>query len=531
MLKKRVGIIIFLFAMFFLLLIVRVISVTLLPDSRLKKNIHTIVRRGRILDRNGTKLAVASSAYSFYARTDLLNKEIKDFLYTTLIKTGSFSETELQRLYTLKKFIWIKRKISPNNKLIIAKLIKELKVNKYIENDELGLIEEEGRFYPVDTTASVIGVVGTDNQGLVGLEYSFDTSLSKGYTVYSTVDAQISTIAYEELKRAMSKHKAEAGSIVIVDTKTREILAMVSYPIYNPNNIKSLTTNNIKSKATGYNYEPGSVMKQFSAAYALEKGIASPHYPRYYCPATMKIGEHTFTTSANYGYVDLTQIIQKSMNIGMVQVAKSFNRKNFRKFLVSLGFGQKPSLPLTDMEAGILRGTDNWSHLSKYMIAFGQEIGVTTLQLATAASVVAGEGIYKTPIVVNKVVDKNNKTVYSPKIETHRVFSATNSHLLLNMMRKVVSENGTAIKAKVEGVAIAGKTGTGQVAKSGGGGYSAHLYNAMFIGYAPADNPSVVIIVAINNPHSPEHTGGEVAAPIFANIVRRMIISTPYFSE
>jgi cell division protein FtsI/penicillin-binding protein 2 len=529
MIKSRVGITIFFFILFFAILVIRIVGITLFPDARLVRTNIAPAKRGIIYDRNGRELAVSSSAFSFYARTISLNEDVKDFLYATLKQTGAFSENELKLLYSNRRFVWIKRKLSPNVREELASLINMLEENKYIQKDELGLIEEEGRFYPSEASADIVGLVGIDNQGLAGIEYSFNNYLNTGYNVHTTIDSQLCSIAYEELKRAMLKHRAEYGSVAIIEVATRDIMALASYPIFNPNDLSSLTRDNLKSKSRGLIYEPGSVMKQFSAGFALDKGIASPHHPRFYSPASMQIGEHTFTSARSYGYVDLTEIIQRSLNIGMIQVASRFSNTEFYEFLRKFGFGKRPQLPVTDIEAGILRPPSRWSRLSKYVIAFGQEIGVTTLQLAVASGVVAGGGLYKSPRIVNSVVNQSGENLYSIETEEYEVMSYSNSVKLLNIMRNVVSEDGTAIRARVEGIPIAGKTGTGQIARSDGSGYYEYLFNAVFTGYVPAENPKFVIVVAINRPHTPEHTGGDVAAPVFANIVRRMIISTSYF--
>jgi cell division protein FtsI/penicillin-binding protein 2 len=374
-------------------------------------------------------------------------------------------------------------------------------------------------------------LVGIDNTGLSGLELSMNDYLSKGYAVYTTLDADLSTIVYEELKKGIIENKAEYGSAVIIDNATMEILSIVNYPSYDPNDLKTVTTYNLQSRANSSIFEPGSVMKQFSAAFALENKYATPTYPVYDCPGFATIGDYTVHCEIPHGKVDLSDIIQKSCNVGMVQIADKFHKRDFYNFLKNFGFGESLPLPLFENSSGILRPPDKWSILSKYMIAIGQEIGVNTLQLSIASSVIANDGVYNTPVLIRSVTDDRGNNIYKPEIKRYRVISGDTSGKLLKMMENVVSENGTAIKAKIEGITIAGKTGTGQIAKEKGAGYYQDLFNAVFIGYVPSSKPKYTVVVVICRPHGDNHYGGLVAAPVFASIIRRMITSTSFFTN
>jgi cell division protein FtsI/penicillin-binding protein 2 len=419
----------------------------------------------------------------------------------------------------------------PSESSSIRDMVSVLKKSNIIVQDELGIINEEGRFYSSAAVAHIIGVVGIDNTGLSGLELSMNSYLSKGYTVCTTLDSELSSIVFDELKNGIIDNKAEYGSVVIVDNSTMEILSIVSFPSYDPNNLKSTTPLNLQSRANSSIFEPGSVMKQFSAAFAIENKYATPTYPVYDCPGFATIDDQTFSCERAHGKVDLTAIIQKSCNVGMVQLADSFGKHDFYNFLKKFGFGESIHLPLSENSSGILRSPGKWSILSKYMISIGQEIGVTALQLSVASSVIANEGIYKTPVLIRSIIDEKGSNIYNPDMRSYRVISSETSSELLSMMEKVVSENGTAIKAKIEGVTIAGKTGTGQIAKEKGAGYYTDLFNAVFIGYVPSIRPKYTVVVVISKPHGDYHSGGLVAAPVFANIIRRMITSTSFFTN
>lgn len=528
--KNRVGIIIFIFILAFVVLLIRVVAISLFPNPLLTRSAQTAVQRGAILDRNGREIAVTSDVYSFFARTSKLTPEVKDFLVKTFKPYGIFSDQELARLKTSSAFVWIKRRMTSNQQVLVQTVIDELKKAGYIHSDELGILGEDGRFYAYPSASGMVGFVGVDNQGLGGIEYRMNDYLASGCTVRTSIDIDVCNIAYEELKKAVTDNKARYGSVGVLDVQTGEILALVSYPGFDPNDPSALDNGHIKPVFASSIFEPGSVMKQFSAAFALEHDICSPDSPTYLCRGSIDIGDVTIRCGAAHGTVALRDIIQKSCNVGMVQIAKSFDRRDYYNFLTRFGFGKKPDLPITDIESGILRDPAGWSFLSKYMISIGQEIGVTTLQLLVAMSVIGDGGVYRTPVLVRSATDISGKVLYSPPTNTTRVISAATSEQLLSMMQKVVSETGTAIRAQVEGIPIAGKTGTAQVARPGGGGYM-DLYNAVFTGYVPANSPRLCIVVAVNEPHGGVHTGGQLAAPVFANIVRRIIISTHYFED
>ncbi len=347
----------------------------------------------------------------------------------------------------------------------------------------------------------MVGFVGVDNQGLGGIEYRMNDFLMQGCIVRTSIDIDVCNIAYEELKKAVIDNKARYGSVGVLDVERGEVLALISYPGFDPNLTGSYTSAQTKPIVSSFIFEPGSVMKQFSAAFALENSICSPDSPVYVCQGSIDIADVTVRCGAFHGSEVLRDIIQKSCNVGMVQIAKSFNRRDFYNFLSKFGFGERPDLPMTDLESGILRDPSGWSYLSKYMISIGQEIGVTTLQLVLATGIIGSGGVYRSPVLVRSVVNTDGDIVYVPETNTTRVISETTSRQLLEMMQKVVSETGTAIRAQVEGIPIAGKTGTAQVARPGGGGYQ-ELYNAVFTGYVPADKPRLCIVVVVNEPRA-----------------------------
>lgn len=523
----RFGIVIFLMLFVFGFLIIRVFTLTLAPDKRLSRAVATSIKRGSILDRKGRELAVTTPLYSLYIRPDRLSPDHRNLFFRELSSLGIFTEKELSALFSQSGFSYIRRKIYPTTASVIQKILDGWKSRNLLKVDEAGLEKEEGRFYLQPASAHLVGIVGMDNRGLSGLEYAYEEELGAGLTLVTSIDADLQKIADDELYAALGRYQADSGSIIIMDTVTREVLAMAGAPHYDPNDLKTLHDSNIRPAATALVFEPGSVMKQFSAAFAVNKGYNSPLSPVYTCDGIASVSDGEFKCPVPHGRMDLTRILQKSCNVGMVQVADVFGKKEFDGFLRDFGFGDIPSVRIPENERGILRPADQWSVLSKFMLAIGQEIGVTSLQLAAASASLAGGGIYAAPIIVSGILS-NGSNILIVERSGRRVVSADTSGKLMAMMETVVGENGTALNARVEGITIAGKTGTGQVAREDGPGYYSDLYNAVFVGYVPSQSPRLCVVVVLNKPRGPLHQGGEVAAPVFASVLRRVIAGTSY---
>ncbi|MCX7821075.1 MAG: penicillin-binding protein 2 [Brevinematales bacterium] len=515
--KERFGVFFFFFLLFFFFIEARIIILSLFPDEKFIQNIVNNRQRGKILDRNGVELAISKDFFSIYVRPKRLSEEKKYAIYNELSKTKIFSEYDLKNIFSEKEFVWLIRKGDRDKLKYVKEWIDKLKEKKILKNDELDVIIEKGRFYPYQELALLIGNVSIDNDGIAGIENSYNEFMSSGSNIQLTVDKELSTICYQELEKAIVGNLAESGSVIVIENRTMEILAMVSYPSYDPNQ-KVSGPHYFYFPATSYIFEPGSIMKVFSMAYAIDRGLASKGTPLLYCPGEVLVNEVSFRCFAPHGYVSPETIIQKSCNVGMIQLADKFRRDEFYNYLLNLGFGKEPALKLYGLEKGILREPTKWSVLSKYMISIGQEIGVTALQLAISSTIIARNGEYKNPVLIrNSFYDNVNNQIIKPQ-------TANN---LLEMMKKVIGEEGTALSARIEGISIAGKTGTGQIANPKGGYYK-DLYNAVFVGFLPAENPRYTILVVIHKPKAGKNTGGAVAAPVFANIVRRMIINGIY---
>lgn len=494
--------------------LVRLFQTTMFPDKRLNLNQEASDIRGNIYDRKGRILASASTTKSLFARPKQLAPELREYLKTYFLSTGYFSEQEVENFDKLdRNFVYIKRDMTPSIVKPVKELIALLKQEKYIKSDQLELISEDSRFYPYPCLRPIIGILGRDKSGLFGLEYTIDNYLRKGIGAQTTLDAEISKIAYEELQQAVKNSEADGGSIAAISISNREIIALVQVG----SNSAPLSVSHI--------YEPGSVMKLFTAAFAMEQGLASTTSPTFNDASPYKIGDYTFSKPL-LGYINLRTMLKKSANVSFARLAEEFGSSDYYLWLTELGFGQKPNLPLTQIERGILHPPSKWSSLSKPMMAIGQEIGVTTIQLAIAASMIGAGGIYLPPILLTSLQDSNAQELLNMPRTPKQLFHPQKAKELLYALETVVQPGGTASQAAVEGIRIAGKTGTGMIA--GEKGYSTGKNNTVFIGFLPIEQPSLVVVVAIHNPKGSSRSGGGIAAPLFAKIIRRIILLEQY---
>ena len=506
-----------LFLVGFLLTGIKLIQTTLLPDKRLSSvNYRITTPRGNIYDTRGRLIAGISSTSSLYVRPAHISPELKDYIRDYLFSTGYFSTSELNNLdKNNKNFVYIKRDMTPSILAPVKLLHDLLKKEGFLKTDALGITSEESRFYPYPFLSPIVGVLGRDGLGLYGVEYTLNETLTQGSSVTLSLDAEMSRIAYEELYNVVQESDAYGGSVGIIDIKTREIRALVQV---GDDKNKPLSISHI--------YEPGSVMKLFTAAFAMEQGLASTESPTFDDYTPYKIGDYTFL-KPRHGYIPLSTMLTKSANISFARLASQFGSDDYHLWLKELGFGQKPDIPLTSLEKGILHEPSTWSALSKPMVAIGQEIGVTTLQLLIASSIIGGQGQYIDPKFVLSIRDLSGEEIYTNIIfPPKQLLHPQKSKELLYALENVVSPKGTGSQAAIEGIRITGKTGTGMIA--GEAGYGTGKNNTVFIGILPIENPSLAIVVAVYNPKGNKRSGGGVSAPLFSNIARRILLTTGY---
>ncbi len=495
--------------------------------------------RGTIYDTNLAKMAVsnlATSIAAYPAQIKNPSKSIKALSRILKIKKKVLKEKLLRK----KPFVWIKRQSSPNE----AKAVKALKL------EGIGFIPEYNRFYPnKKLAAQVIGFTGTDGNGLEGIEFYYDTYLkgakgnftvlkdafgnrfisgkrnvpdNNGKNIILTIDKTIQYITEKALEETVTSFSAKSGMAVVIAPKTGALLAIAHYPFFNPNSFKYFNRELWRNRAITDPFEPGSTMKIFSAAAAIESGGSSPN-TIYFCEnGAYRIGRKIIHDNASHGWLSLQQIIKYSSNIGAVKISEIIGPEHLYNTLWNFGFGAKTGIDCPGETAGSLALYKHWTKLDTGVISFGHGISVSAVQLIAAVSTIANDGVLMKPYLVKAITDKNGRYIhrFKPR-KTRRVISTNTAKEVAKIMETVITRNGTGTLAALEGYSVCGKTGTSQkIGKDGT--YGEDKYIASFAGFTPAENPEIAILVVIDEPVE-KYYGGIVAAPVFKKIAHETL--------
>ena len=501
---------------------------------------QTDFKRGTIYDRNGKELAIEFEVSSVYAIPSLIShpektaKKLAPLLHVS-------EKTIYSKLHTSNSFVWLKRKIGTE----IAEKIEGLHLKG------IKLINEGKRFYPENELASqVIGLAGLDNQGLSGIENSFDRTLRRktkktiarkdgfgreviaadtayqtevsGCGVVTTIDRVIQYIVEVELRKAYDKTKAKLATIIVQDCKTGEIIALANFPSFNGNSYSPEKYKYLKNPAISSIFEPGSTFKPIVAAALLEENLVTLE-DRFYCEEGMYLFNGLpIRDHESEGWLTFVQVLEKSSNIGMAKAGQLLGKDKLYQCARDFGFGNFTGIRLPGETPGILKNPKDWSEISLSRLSFGQGIGVTAIQLVCAFSCLANGGVLMEPMIVNRIVDRSEKVVkeFQP-CPVRRVISYKTAKTLTNILCGIV-KSGTGKEARIMGYKVAGKTGTAQKFDPATGKYSDTNYIASFIGYLPAEQPKVTILVILDEPQG-FYWGGSVAAPVFARVGLRIM--------
>lgn len=486
-------------------------------------------RRGMILDRNGEPLAVSTPVATLWADPRRLHGFPQGI--TPLAKALDMDAVKLRDKIEAnheRAFIYLKRRVTPRTAAAVQRLIDGGTVAGVFRETEYR------RFYPgVEVFGHVLGFTDIDDRGQEGMERAFDSWLraepgqrrliqdGRGHQVKEieqirsprpgkhlelSLDRRLQFLTYRELKRAVTRHRAKSGSAVVLDVETGEILAMVNQPGYNPNSDLRGNGANRRNRALTDVMEPGSTLKPFVVAAALEAGLVGPGTRIDTSPGTLKVGRNRVRDIHSYGVLTTTGIITKSSNVGVVKLAFKMDRSVLWGLYDRLGFGRRTGSQFPGETQGRLAHFSEWSRFEHATAAFGYGVSVSTLQLARAYAVLAADGV-KRPVSLLKVKSRP---------EGERILKADTARKVRAMMETVVSKKGTARRAAVEGYRVAGKTGTAK--KAGRGGYSGKRYQAVFAGMAPAGRPRLVMVVMVDEPRG-KYYGGLVAAPVFSKVM------------
>jgi cell division protein FtsI (penicillin-binding protein 3) len=494
--------------------------------GRYLRVVEVPTHRGMILDRHGEPLAVSSPVDSIWAHPGELgaNRDQWPALAAALKTTVADLERRLAGRET-RQFVYLRRHMVPD----AAQRVLQLEIpGVYAQR-------EYRRYYPdAEVTSHLLGFTNIDDIGQDGLEKAFDQELrgipgrkrviqdrlgrvvqdveslrapQPGRTLTLSIDRRLQYLAYRALKTAVEEHRASAGSAVIADVRTGEILAMVNQPAGNPNNRAELRGELLRNRAITDMYEPGSTLKPFPVALALEADRWTPTTMVNTAPGWLKVGRHTVRDVHNYKSIDVTRVISKSSNVGTTKIALSMPAERLWKLYRDLGFGASSGLGLIGEQPGILRHHTKWGgEIGHANHSFGYGLSVNMVQLTQAWAVLAADGVRR-PLTLLKRQESLDPA------EEQRVLSVQATRQMRVMLEKAVTQEGTGIRATVPGYRVAGKTGT--VRKIVDGRYTRNRYFALFAGMVPASDPRLVMVVIIDEPKGKTYYGGTVAAPVF----------------
>ncbi len=553
--KTRIIVIGFFFVICHLVILSRTFQLQVLSSEALKeraerqqrKTIILTPRRGRIFDSKGQELAVSVAVDSIYVQPKkILHRRAAARQLSPILRIPR--KELLNKLSTDKPFVWLSRRISPSQSLRI----------KALGLKGIGFIRENKRFYPNRTLAGhLLGFAGLDSQGLEGLELKYDHLIrgepetflterdarghtispqggnhlrfSEGNDLYLTIHKGIQHIAERELKKATLATRAKSGVVIVTDPQTGEVLAMALQPEFNPNCFWRYRPSFWRNRAITDSFEPGSTFKAFLLAAVIEEAIAQPE-DLFFCEkGSYEIGGNIIHDSREYGWLTLEQIIHFSSNIGAGKIGEKLGKEKFYQYITAFGFGERTGIDLPGEISGLVRPPRRWFQMALRTISFGQGISLSPIQLITALGAIANGGRLMRPFMVKKIVDPRGMVIHTtqPRV-IRRVISPKTARIVTKILTGVVKKNATGWRAALDGYEVAGKTGTAQKADIINGGYSENKLMSSFMGFVPAKDPKLAILVIIDEPQG-KANGGLIAAPVFKRIAEKalLILGTP----
>ena len=494
--------------------------------SRFSRVLEVPATRGRILERNGEAVAISTPVKSIWTIPE--DVQASPAQVKSLATLLNVDPAELQKKFsdTTRDFVYLKRQIPPEQ----AERIAELGLPGIYSQ------REYRRYYPGgDGMAHVIGFTGVGDEGQEGIELAFQSSLAgkagsrrvikdrrgsivedlesiraaqDGKDLTLSVDGKIQNIAFGALKSAVEFHKAKAGAIVVLDVRSGEVLALANMPSYNPNNRGKLTGAQLRNRVMTDIFEPGSTLKPFTVALAVDEGRVRPDTMIQTAPGKLTIANHTISDAHASGLLSVAQVIQKSSNVGAAKIALGLPKEDMWDLFKRVGFGAQPALGFPGEAQGKVRDWKTWRPIEQATMSYGHGISVSLIQLARAYSIFARDGELAPLTLVRSDMP----------VAGRRVISAETARAVREMLEMAVQPGGTAPRARVMGYRVAGKTGTAH--KLENGGYAAHKYISSFVGFAPVSDPRLVIAVMIDEPSNGQYYGGAVSAPVFSQVMQ-----------
>jgi cell division protein FtsI (penicillin-binding protein 3) len=494
-------------------------------EARYGRVIEMPASRGTVKDRNGQLLAISTPVESIWTSPE--DFEIEEAQVQALAKALAMEAAEVRQKIARKdrQFVYLKRQISPDQ----AAKVMALRIPGIFQQ------REYRRYYPAgEVMAHVVGFTGIEDGGQEGIELAAQDRLAgkpgsrkvikdrkgrvvedveamrpprDGEEVELAIDQRLQFLAHRELKSAVELHRAKGGSLVILDARTGEVLALVNQPDYNPNNRANVTGKQTRNRSVTDLYEPGSTFKPFTIAAALDSGLVKPGTLFQTAPGNMKIGKWTISDSHPNGMLTVAQIIQKSSNVGTAKIQLAMPAERMGTFYRELGFGLVPQTGFPGEARGLVRPWDKWRPIEQATMSYGMGISVSLLQVARAYTIFTNEG----QLLPLSLLKREAQPIGKPLI------SSGTAHEVTLMMEAAASAGGTAPRAQVPGYRVAGKTGTAH--KPENGTYAEHKYVSSFVGFGPVTNPRFIVAVMLDEPAGVKYYGGDVGAPVFASVM------------
>ena len=494
-------------------------------ESRYSRVIEISAYRGKITDRNGEILASSTPVKSVWAIPEDVRATREQIRELARIMEMPLSELETKLGDQDRDFVYLKRQLPPEQ----AERVTQLGIPGVYQQREFR------RYYPAgEVAAHVLGFTGVDEAGQEGIELAFQQDLAghagsrrvikdrrgnviedvasvrtprEGQDLALSLDSKIQYLAYRELKAAVELHKAKAGGVVVLDALTGEVLALANLPVFNPNNRANLTGVQLRNRVLTDTFEPGSTIKPFTIAAALELGRVSPGTVIQTAPGRLSVGSSTISDAHPHGPLTVAEVIQKSSNVGTAKMAMQMDRQEMWDLFNKVGFGVVPKVQFPGAVSGRLRPAKSWRPIEQVTMSYGYGLSASLLQLARAYTVFARDGD-----IVAATFVKTDAPVTGTRVVQPEVARAVRA-----MLEMAAGPGGTAPRAQTMGYRVAGKTGTAH--KQEGHGYAEKKYRASFVGFAPASAPRIIVAVMIDEPSAGKYFGGDVAAPVFSAVV------------
>ncbi|EGI78035.1 peptidoglycan D,D-transpeptidase FtsI family protein [Hylemonella gracilis] len=507
-------------------------------EVRYSRTLELPATRGRILDRNGQMLATSVLAPSIWAIPEDVEDQPQQWQKLARLLDMPLAEVKRKLQAEDKTFVWLKRQVDePTARQVAALGIKGIYQTK-----------EYKRQYPEgEAAAHLVGFTSIEDHGLEGVELAFNDTLAgkpgsrrvikdrlgrvveavgtevppvEGRDVRLSIDSKIQFFAYERLRQAVQEQRAQSGSVVVLDAQSGEMLAMANYPSYTPDRLTRRGSAALRNSALTDAFEPGSTVKPFVAALALERGIVTPTTSMAISSnGQMRFAGAVISDTHTYPVLTVSEIVQKSSNIGIAKLALQMPASDLWELYSQIGFGQRPQLPFPGVVSGRLRPWKSWKPIEHVTMSYGYGLSVSLVQLAQAYTVFAHDGEI-IPITLQKTQGEEAEEAQSAR--GVRLLQSEHARAVRQMLRMVTSAGGTATRAQAQGYSVGGKTGTARKLDDNGT-YSNKKYRSVFVGLAPVEQPRIIVAVMIDEPGAGRIYGGDVAAPVFSDTVQQTL--------